>query len=99
MNIETIPQDPKEIFDMKMAIQRRLIERSHIGSGEDLTAHGLNWVDEYAGRFSEVFEENLNNPNFVEMYKNDFENLVKQIETELWLSGPRESEDQEKLAA
>ena len=99
MSTESIQNNNKEIFDIKMNIQKRLIERSHIGSGEDRTEHGLNWIDEYAEQFSEIFNQKIVDPEFLEFCKSDFENAVKQIETELWLTAPAEHEGDKKLAA
>lgn len=99
MSIETSPASEKEIFDTKMDIQRRLIERSHIGSNEDRTQHGLDWVATYAEKFSKIFDQKLDDQEFLERCKSDFENTVKQLETELWIIGVEDVTDNRRLAA
>lgn len=80
---EALPAPAEEIVHMKNDLQMKLVARSHDGKTE-LEEHFNDWLNKNYLKFRIVFNElRYNNPNLLEDYKNDCDNLLELIQNKM----------------
>jgi hypothetical protein len=93
--IEKLPT----VFQVKMALQRSLIERSikRARPGENIDLYPLEWIKKYAAQVSDIFKQVVDErPNLVQEWVSDPDSVLDLVEGRI--EEPKEEESLSEAA-